>query len=146
MNDEQLQAIKERAEAATPGPWDVGRYATDMSGLHHNVTVWFTEDDDAFDICDLGEEKFSLDNATFIASARADVPALVAEVERLRAELVAVRIAGQAYKALAAICPECGGSGEVDSGGFTPWGVGINETCPTCKGSGKAYNDADGAE
>lgn len=44
---------------------------------------------------------------------------------------------------LAAICPTCGGSGEVDSGGFTPWGVGIDVTCPTCQGSGKAYSDTD---
>ena len=92
------------------------------------------------------KERYTRDYGELPTASRADVPALVAEVERLRAELVAVRIAGQAYKALAAICPECGGSGEVDSGGFTPWGVGINETCPTCKGSGKAYNDADGAE
>ena len=48
-----------------------------------------------------------------------------------------------AIATLAAICPTCGGSGEVDSGGFTPWGVGIDVTCPTCQGSGKAYSDTD---
>ena len=128
MNDEQLQAIKARANAATPGPWEC--HNDDFVVVLHDG-VWHT-----ISIPDTSP------NAAFIAAARADVPALVAEVERLRAQLAAARIASQeVYKALAAICPECGGSGEVDSGGFTPWGVGINETCPVCKGSGKAYND-----
>lgn len=26
-------------------------------------------------------------------------------------------------------CPECGGTGAVDSGGFTPWGQGIDVPC-----------------
>jgi len=29
-------------------------------------------------------------------------------------------------------CPTCGGSGGVDSGGFTPWGEWITSPCPDC--------------
>jgi len=29
-------------------------------------------------------------------------------------------------------CSACGGSGAVDSGGFTPWGSPINLPCPEC--------------
>jgi hypothetical protein len=35
------------------------------------------------------------------------------------------------------ICGECDGTGEVDSGGFSPWGTGIDVTCPTCNGTGR---------
>ena len=34
-------------------------------------------------------------------------------------------------------CSYCGGEGEIDSGGFTPQGWGINIGCPACKGTGK---------
>ena len=29
-------------------------------------------------------------------------------------------------------CPECDGTGAVDSGGVTPWGAGIDIPCPRC--------------
>lgn len=29
-------------------------------------------------------------------------------------------------------CPQCGGTGGIDSGGFTPWGAGIELPCPSC--------------
>jgi len=70
MNAEQLNAIKERAAKATPGPWrSAGLY-----GVR-------TQNDEALSI------PLRPEDATFIAYAREDVPALVAEVERLRAEL-----------------------------------------------------------
>jgi len=68
-----LEAIKARCEAATPGPWEIkdrGHFAY-MSGPRH-VGVggrWLPAD------------------AAFISHAREDVPALIAEVERLRAEV-----------------------------------------------------------
>lgn len=33
----------------------------------------------------------------------------------------------------AGVCPECGGSRVIDSGGATPWGSGINIPCPSCE-------------
>lgn len=70
MNAEQLNAIKERAAMATPGPWrSAGLY-----GVR-------TQNDEALSI------PLRPSDATFIASSREDVPALVAEVERLREAL-----------------------------------------------------------
>lgn len=66
INAEQLNAIKERAAKATPGPWrSAGLY-----GVR-------TQNAEALSI------PLRPEDATFIAHAREDVPALVAEVERL---------------------------------------------------------------
>ncbi len=88
-----LKAIKARAEAATPGPW-VSELEDDSDGspFGHRWTyirgvsqpgpdgqVIFRYDDD------YGTDQRS--DSEFIAHARTDVPALVAAVERLRAEL-----------------------------------------------------------
>lgn len=84
MTDDELNAIRQRVEAATPGPWYrdmpharvcatgriIGRIATVTKQGTWSVTV----QDDA--------------NALFIAHAREDIPALLAEVERLRREVV----------------------------------------------------------
>lgn len=32
------------------------------------------------------------------------------------------------------ICEKCNGTGEMDTGGFTPWGAGINVTCDCVEG------------
>lgn len=74
MNSEQLNAIKERAEKATPGPWLVeeSRY----EGSFNAVSVDSNYD---FPAC-----LMRANNAEFIAHAREDIPQLVAEVERLR--------------------------------------------------------------
>lgn len=72
-----LAAIKARCEAAWPGPW-VGT----------SETVGYYDDGRWFTLARmLAWEGPRVDgpNAEFIAAARTDVPALVAEVERLRA-------------------------------------------------------------
>lgn len=33
-------------------------------------------------------------------------------------------------------CPDCGGEGELDTGGFEPWGSPIAVGCDSCNGSG----------
>jgi len=104
MNDEELQAIEARVNAATPGPWQTG---SDLGGVWKKValqrglilqshiaesksrmfiedycgslTMWDAWQDEA-----KGREDR---NAEFIAHARDDVPALIAEVRRLRALL-----------------------------------------------------------
>lgn len=80
MTEERLAAIKARAEAATPGPW------------HHVLaaivgTTPCPDDDNTTCICntDWGNSTNIQPNAAFIAHAREDVPALLEEVERLRA-------------------------------------------------------------
>ena len=91
MSPEELAAIKERCAQATPGPW---------------TSPWDEAEPDetaAFRAAD-GEEVVSRaeydcvgyltvlePDARFIAHARTDVPALVDEVERLRAENAGLR-------------------------------------------------------
>ncbi len=72
-----LEAIKARAEAAWPGPWA----GTPERVGYYDDGRWFT-------IAHMSAwEGPAVDgpNAEFIAAARTDVPALVAEVERLQA-------------------------------------------------------------
>lgn len=74
MTDIDLDAIEARANAATPGPpwgWAVSddRRWVDVTARGHDRVIATTYDDDL---------------AAFIAHARTDVPALVAEIRRLR--------------------------------------------------------------
>lgn len=81
MESEELAEIEARANAATPGPWET------------HVTycvITLRYGDDGYLVADCGASE-SPDccegNAPFIAHARTDVPALVAEVRRLTAEV-----------------------------------------------------------
>ncbi|MEK4170995.1 hypothetical protein MHI22_05405 [Lysinibacillus sp. FSL L8-0312] len=71
MDQKQFNAIKERVAKATSGPW--------YSSPDGTVYLKHTQD-----VADVWTDNKELD-AAFIANARDDVPALVAEVERLRA-------------------------------------------------------------
>lgn len=64
MTDEQLAAIRARANAATPGPW---------TSYEKNPT------DEYYASCFPADEEF-------IGHSREDIPALLDEVERLRTE------------------------------------------------------------
>lgn len=78
MTDERLAEIEARANAATPGPW---RY-----------TLYFVMSPSQGLIADIGPGSASVNSdAAFIAHARTDVPALLAEVRRLREEIVSLR-------------------------------------------------------
>ena len=78
MTEERLLAIKALAEAATPGPW-----------YHVLAAIVGTtpcpDDDNTTCICNTewGNSTNVQPNAAFIAAAREDVPALLAEVKRL---------------------------------------------------------------
>lgn len=77
MTDEELQAIKERCEAATPGPWQRHKYhhIRSAEGIELNAGH--------YDLVELSS--FNLEaNRDFIAHAREDIPKLLAEIERLR--------------------------------------------------------------
>lgn len=98
MTDDELAAIRARTEAATPGPWDA-------------VKLYDVTDTTYIEGCDFGfngdinveveragleypewvmigpespQQKQIHADAEFIAHARTDIPALLAEVERLR--------------------------------------------------------------
>jgi len=111
MTDEELSAIEERAKAATAGPWRVEEHALDLTdaGTDHGMPPMFNREvrtswvhgqaKDTFPITPVWVSPFyspnahvrmSAHDATFIAAARTDVPALVEEVRRLRAEVAQV--------------------------------------------------------
>lgn len=69
IDAEQLNAIKERAAKATPGPWKYNRHNEILTSNGARLAQTVT----------------GLD-AEFITSCRQDIPALVAEVERLKDE------------------------------------------------------------
>lgn len=74
-----LDAIKARCEAATPGPWE-----WHSNGLRSGDfdCIWGTVDNTGETYVGVHE-----DDSVFIAHAIDDIPALVAEVERLRGEV-----------------------------------------------------------
>lgn len=90
-----LDAIRARCEAASPGPWRA------TNGLLASIVAevgcgWFVETDIG------GSSRLAAYDAAFIAHARTDVPALLAEVERL-----AFRCSGDAGPpAIDALCTE----------------------------------------
>lgn len=95
MTPEELAAIKARAEAATPGPWEGATASTYVRGVY-TLSEYFVrcpEDDVAIasEILEPATSQPSIDNAAFIAAARTDVPALVAEVERLQGQVAMLR-------------------------------------------------------
>jgi hypothetical protein len=82
VTDEELNAIEARANAATPGPWELGEH--EILAAHSAVVVA------GAGCCD----PVRLDaDANFICQARTDAPALVAEVRRLRAALIQAAVA-----------------------------------------------------
>jgi hypothetical protein len=83
MTDEELNAIEARANAATEGPWEWRRWTNGISAGDHDV----------------GASCHTFD-CRFIAAARTDVPKLVAEVRRLRAENEEMRIGAAALAEL----------------------------------------------
>lgn len=90
MNDERLRGIEERAAAATPGPWEAipDRTFRDSAMRPSAIKVCYREVYIAktLSILSNGRGRATGDPA-FIASARTDIPDLVAEVRRLRAWL-----------------------------------------------------------
>jgi hypothetical protein len=82
-----LDAIERRANAATPGPWYV--HESDRPGDYWTVSAdpsspFYREVfDDGSGAGEYGE-KCSIADRDFLVAARTDVPALIAEVRRLR--------------------------------------------------------------
>ncbi|MGI5520409.1 hypothetical protein ACQEUX_05595 [Micromonospora sp. CA-259024] len=101
MTDEELAEIEELANAATPGPWYVRQLDDDFAmSLVAISTIPDTAlgerwpDFDPSEIVaatlvqqpryvDVADERWD-ENARFIASARQDIPRLIAEIRRLR--------------------------------------------------------------
>ena len=75
MSAERLEEIRGRAGGATPGPWEAE---------HCGYDVYETATDYGDVVAECG---LRVADARFIAHARTDVPALLAEVDRLRAQV-----------------------------------------------------------
>ena len=97
MTNEELTAIEERANAATREPWE----GTKNSGVVSKHDACDTVFETGCGCCT--DKALSAEDAAFIAAARVDVPALIAEVRSLRAERDALRMV---YKAAAAYCDD----------------------------------------
>ena len=78
MPQERLDAIQERVNDTTRGPWDC--YG---NGAHEVFDAGEYDDGDPGEL--VAPVVTKLSDAEFIAHARTDVPALLAEVDRLRA-------------------------------------------------------------
>lgn len=74
LTPEMLEAIRKRAEAAQEGPW---LSLPEINGEDFAILTGDRDDTVAFGV-------YEAANAEFIAHAREDIPALLAEVERLR--------------------------------------------------------------
>ena len=81
MNDQQLNEIEARVAMTTPGPWTTFPEEHDLEDKCNPVGVQVFFDG----VCAINVPWSP--NGVFIAHAREDVPALVAEVRRLRAAL-----------------------------------------------------------
>ncbi len=91
LDDLNVEEIEARCEAATPGPWRISRLrdggdlvmqATDDAARNPIGVVVDCSDPYGFN----GDP-----DAAFIAAAREDVPALIAEIRKLRMERDAFR-------------------------------------------------------
>lgn len=100
LNPEQLAAIEARANAATPGPWqehsDYGKdFYAYLGGSYLRGVGTLTFGD--------GEEAEA--DRAFVLNARTDIPALLAEIERLRARVAELETAAaEGRAALGALC------------------------------------------
>jgi hypothetical protein len=95
LSEQQLAEIRARAEAATEGPWaradfgHAGEQEPSSTVVHTGTFDWndLNSPDGTSAVAWMAAwDSQADDNAAFIAAARSDVPALLAEVNRLRAE------------------------------------------------------------
>ena len=81
MTDQELAAIEDRAEAATPGPWSWhGKAVIKPGDLGEYEDI----------VCGEGGTPYGIKNAVdgqFIAHSRQDIPALIARVRQLESEI-----------------------------------------------------------
>jgi hypothetical protein len=105
---DRLGEIRQRAEAATPGPWEFDSHVHGEKGCRcfsHFVVTGYTLTN-PFPCCDETAEAkgasndctstvVTFEDATFITHARQDIPYLLAEIERLRALFARVECTDQ---------------------------------------------------
>ena len=95
LSKEQLDAVRARADAATPGPWEWqgdSLITLDDTASRYGPTgrcVLAFDRGDSMTLSGLvrNEHVSNLEDAEFIAAARADIPALLAHIDALQDEL-----------------------------------------------------------
>lgn len=80
LAEEQLADIEARATAATPGPWCTDSWEIYQGAEYVAGAEWIGE------TCRAGEMDDGRADAEFVAAARTDVPALLAEIRRLKGQ------------------------------------------------------------
>lgn len=115
LSEDDLRAIEARANAATDGPWRDPWAAPDGEDEFRSAggqTIFAAE------FCDGPRLAINPPDAAFIAHAREDVPRLLAEVRRLRAErdemvgvLRRIQYADNSGDEYRPLCPVCEASG-----------------------------------
>lgn len=132
MTNEELTAIEARANAATLGPWathDQGRedYSICRDNGNNTCCPLFER---------IGRDDDGIDGA-FIAAARVDVPALIAEVRRLRvlADGLKEVIGLLRGSTVAGWCAECKGSGYITAHVSSANGGSVTTRKCVCGGS-----------
>ena len=104
MNDEELQAIRDRCDAATPGEWKIRIIEPEFENnaaqddiVSIVAPMWEIADITTYErfVESSWNPAVDIADATFIAHARADIPALLAEVDRLRAALAEIASNGE---------------------------------------------------
>lgn len=132
MTPEELQAIRERADKATPGPWGChSRNGANPDSAPREATgidYYLGWEIDGPPDADRGQFSRGFD-ADFIAHARKDVPELLAEVKRLQAH-----IAARERDPFDDVAPE---HIQVTQAGATHWSSGpgnltFDNQCPRC--------------
>lgn len=113
MTDADLQAIKARLAAATPGPWTSDGIC--VLALYEGYETFMVE-------VSYGRRP---DDAEFIAHAPTTIAALVAEVERLRAAYPPVDVARLCVQH--EMCARCGS------------GLNGDDECIKCEWDGKLF-------
>lgn len=81
MRKPNLNAIRRRVAAASPGPWRVGSQDPKHGDVLHAHELVISHQ---HGIVELEPHRNGAADTAFIAHARQDIPALLAEVERLR--------------------------------------------------------------
>ena len=100
MSPDDLAAIRERLDRATPGPWVVNRWHVDnCQGDCDNPMCFYglvvsdragllaQTDTDPGEVAFMEVRPSAEDDAHFLAHARTDVPALLAHIDALQAML-----------------------------------------------------------
>jgi len=84
MSDEKLIEIKRRSEAARPGPWKSYIEGRDHESGSNFVMV--PNESSKTSVLEFSGQVSEADQ-DFIAHAREDIPALLAEIERLKSKI-----------------------------------------------------------